>query len=57
MVITAQREIDSAHAAARRVVETHERLVEFLKAGQTLAEIDQYATEGGTDLWSDSSRA
>ena len=45
MVITAQREIDSAHAAARRVVETHERLVEFLRAGQTLAEIDRFVAE------------
>jgi methionyl aminopeptidase len=45
MVITAQREIESAQAAARRVVETHERLVEFLRAGQTLAEIDRYVAE------------
>ncbi|MHC4082420.1 MAG: M24 family metallopeptidase, partial [Planctomycetota bacterium] len=45
MVITAQREIDSAQAAARRVVETHERLVEFLRAGQTLAEIDGFVAE------------
>jgi methionyl aminopeptidase len=45
MVITAQRDIESAHAAARRVVEAHERLVEFLKAGQTLAQIDRFVAE------------
>ena len=45
MVITAQRDIDSALAAARRVVEAHERLVEFLRAGQTLAQIDRFVAE------------
>ncbi|MEC9373126.1 MAG: type I methionyl aminopeptidase [Planctomycetota bacterium] len=35
-------DLDSAHAAAQRVVETHRALVEFLKVGQTLAEIDAF---------------
>jgi methionyl aminopeptidase len=43
MVITAPQEIDAARAAARRVVQTHERLVEFLRAGRTLTEIDRHA--------------
>lgn len=45
MVINAQRDIDSAHDAAQRVVETHRRLVEFLRAGLTLAEIDRFVAE------------
>jgi methionyl aminopeptidase len=45
MVVTAQRDIDAAQDAAQRVVETHRRLVEFLRAGQTLAEIDRYVAE------------
>jgi methionyl aminopeptidase len=50
MVITAQREVDAAHAAAQCVVRTHERLVEFLKAGQTLAQIDRFVAETLSDL-------
>ena len=50
MVITAQREADAAHAAAQRVVRTHERLAEFLQIGQTLAEIDRFVAETLTDL-------
>lgn len=33
-------ESDAAYAAARCVVQTHERLVEFVREGQTLAQID-----------------
>lgn len=31
---------DAAHAAAQRVVQTHERLVNFIRRGRTLAQID-----------------
>ncbi len=33
---------DAAYAAAQKVVETHRRLSEFLRAGQTLAQIDAF---------------
>src|SRR5687768_4284180 len=42
MVVTAARDIDAAQEAAQRVVRVHERLVDFLHAGQTLAEIDAF---------------
>lgn len=42
MVVTASRDIEAAQAAAQRVVQTHQRLVEFLRAGQTLAHIDAF---------------
>ena len=45
MVITAQTDIEGAAAAAECVVETHQRLVEFLAPGQTLAEIDRFVAE------------
>ncbi len=45
MVISAEHDIESAHAAAQCVVKTHERLAEFLKPGQTLAEIDRFVSE------------
>jgi methionyl aminopeptidase len=50
MTITVQREVDAALAAAQCVVRTHERLVEFLKAGQTLREIDAFVAECFDDL-------
>ena len=45
MVISAQQDIDGAEAAAQCVVRTHERLVDFLQAGRTLAQIDRYVAE------------
>jgi methionyl aminopeptidase len=42
MVVTATRDIEAASVAAQQVVRVHERLVEFLKAGLTLAEIDSF---------------
>lgn len=42
MVVSTAREVDLAAAAAERVVETHRRLVEFLRPGQTLAQIDEF---------------
>ncbi len=45
MVITAQTDIEGAAAAAECVVQTHQRLVEFLGPGQTLAEIDRFVAE------------
>ncbi len=50
MVVTAQREIDAARNAAQRVVEAHRRLAEFLRAGQTLAQIDRFVAETLSDL-------
>ncbi|MHC4947042.1 MAG: M24 family metallopeptidase [Planctomycetota bacterium] len=40
MVVTAERDIEAAATAAGRVRQVHEGLVEFLRAGRTLAEID-----------------
>jgi len=45
MVVTAQPEIDCAAAAARCVVQTHEALAGFLRAGRTLAEVDQFVAD------------
>lgn len=50
MTITVERDMEAALAAAQCVVRTHERLVEFLKAGQTLAEIDQFVARCFDDL-------
>jgi methionyl aminopeptidase len=50
MVISRDEDIDSAAAAAAKVVETHRRLVDFLRAGQTLAEIDAYVGRTLEDL-------
>ncbi len=50
MVVTAARDIAGATAAAQCVVRTHERLVEFLRAGQTLAEVDRFVAETLSDL-------
>lgn len=40
---------DAAHAAAQVVVETHRRIAGFLKAGLTLAQIDQFVAKQLTD--------
>ncbi len=45
MVISAQQDIDAAEAAAQCVVRTHERLVEYLQVGRTLAQIDQFVAK------------
>ena len=50
MVVTAERDIDAAYAAAQCVVKVHERLVEFLRAGQTLADIDRFVAAQLEDL-------
>lgn len=42
MTITAVRDIEAAATAAARVVDVHERLAGFLRAGLTLAEIDSF---------------
>ncbi|MEO1717437.1 MAG: type I methionyl aminopeptidase [Planctomycetota bacterium] len=44
------READAAREAADRVVTTHERLAEFVRAGQTLAEIDAFVAATLSDL-------
>lgn len=45
MVITAQNEIDAAAAAAQIVVQVHQRLAGYLRAGLTLAQIDRFVAE------------
>ena len=42
MIVTDPKDIAHAEAAAGLVVETHRRLVGFLRTGQTLAEIDAH---------------
>jgi methionyl aminopeptidase len=42
MVVTAERDIAGAAIAAEKVVETHRRLVDFLRPGLRLAEIDAF---------------
>lgn len=42
MVVTADRDIEGAANAAERVVRVHEALVEELRAGQTLADVDRF---------------
>ncbi len=42
MTVTKARDIDAATDAAACVVKTHERLVTYLRAGRTLAEIDGF---------------
>ena len=42
MIVTDPKDIAHAEAAAERVVETHRRLVAFLRPGLTLAEIDSF---------------
>ena len=43
-------DVDAAYAAAQKVVETHQRLSEFLCAGLTLAQIDRFVLETLEDL-------
>lgn len=43
-------DIDAAYAAAQKVVETHQRVAAFLKAGQTLFQIDAYVAKTLADL-------
>ena len=42
MVVKRQRDVEAAGLAAQRVVDVHVALVEFLAAGQTLADIDTF---------------
>ncbi|MBL8763730.1 MAG: M24 family metallopeptidase [Phycisphaerae bacterium] len=43
-------DVESAHQAAQRVVETHRRVAAFLQTGQTLAQIDQFVARTLQDL-------
>lgn len=45
MVVTAERDIEAAEAAAQCVVRTHERLVGFLQSGRTLSDIDAFVAD------------
>jgi methionyl aminopeptidase len=45
MVIKRQRDIEAATAAARQVAEVHLALVEFIRVGQTLAQIDAFVDQ------------
>jgi methionyl aminopeptidase len=42
MTVTVQQDVEAAFAAAQCVVRTHQRLVDFLRAGRTLSEIDSF---------------
>jgi len=50
MVLTQQADIDAAIASADRVATVHERLVGFLRAGLTLAEVDAFVATQLRDL-------
>lgn len=50
MVVTADRDIEGAALAAEKVVETHRRLVDFLRPGQTLSTIDAFVGTTLADL-------
>src|SRR5690606_30506755 len=43
-------EADAAYASAQKVVETHRRLAEWLREGQTLAQIDRFVAATLQDL-------
>jgi len=43
-------DVDLAHEAAQRVVETHRRLVEFLRIGQQIPRIDEFVAQTLSDL-------
>lgn len=43
-------EADLAREAAQKVVQTHERLVDFLRVGQTLAQIDAFVARALEDM-------
>ncbi len=45
MVLTAARDIDGATQAAQCVTQVHERLVDFLRAGLTLTDVDKCVAE------------
>ena len=44
------KEVEQAAASAQRVVEIHRRLADFLRVGQTLAEIDRFIADQLDDL-------
>lgn len=52
MVVTAPADIDAAAEAADCVVRTHQRLVDMVRAGVTLADIDRFVGETLADLGS-----
>lgn len=50
MVLTAQTEVKGAQDAADRVVDIHRRLVDFLRPGLTLADVDRFVAEQLNEL-------
>ena len=54
VLLSEDKDIAGATAAAERVVEVHRRLVDFLRAGQTLADIDEFVGRALRDLDSES---
>ncbi len=50
MTVTAARDVELAAAAAEAVVEVHRRLVDFLRAGLTLADVDAFVATQLEDL-------
>lgn len=43
-------DVEAAHAAAQKVVTTHVRLADFLRRGQTLAQVDAFVAQTLADL-------
>lgn len=50
MLVTDPKDVQHAQAAAHKVVQTHQALVDFLRVGMTLAQIDQFVGETLTRL-------
>jgi len=50
MVVNAERDIQGAADAAECVVKIHFRLVDYLRAGRTLAEVDHFVAQALKDL-------
>lgn len=50
MVVTAAQDIDAAALAADCVTRVHQRLVEYLQAGRTLADVDDFVAAALKDL-------
>lgn len=50
VAIRSEAEFEAAQASASKVVQTHERLSEFLRHGQTLAQIDAFVAKTLADL-------
>ena len=50
MIVTAEQDIEGATVAATHVVEVHRRLVDMLRPGLTLAQIDEFVANTLVEL-------